>query len=199
MKGVNRISAFFFNSYLEDGETIAVILHKHIITLLQPLIVNSVIFFILPATIWIVAPKLALPAFIIILIGTWRLFYKTIAWYFNTLLVTNLNLVDITWNGFFERSATRVEYNQIESFSYAISGFLSTILNMGDVIIAKNSGTEVPIPHLYRPKKKTQILTQLQDQFMTNHQQRQSGAIKDLLTSMLEQHILENGIVIDDE
>lgn len=196
---INRFSAVLFRTYLEDGEEIELIIHKHVFALIKPVVFNAAVFIAIPIFVWTTVPKLALLSAIAIIWGAWKIIYDSISWYFNAILLTNLNLVDITWNGFFDRAAIRIEYNQIESFAYSITGFVNTLINNGDVVVVKNSGIEVPLPSLYSPKKKTQLLTAIQDKFMTNHNQRQSGAIKDLLTSMLEQHILEHGLVIDDQ
>ncbi len=194
---ISPITQRLFQSYLEDGESIHLIFQEHFFRILKQLTINIVVFFILPFTVIEVVPKLNFIALPIILIGLWRCFYQSISWYFNSIVITNLNIVVISWNGFFDRSAQRIEYNQIESFSYQITGFLNTIIDRGTLNITKNSGTNIPIENMYQTKKKTQILTQVQDQFMTNHQTRQSGAIKDLLTGMLEKHIIDHGITVN--
>lgn len=197
MKSPTALGRFLFRSYLEEGEEIELIIHKHVFTLLKPLIITGVVFGLIPSGIWYLAPKLALISLIMLVYGAWRLFYQSVSWYFNAVLITNLNLVDLKWEGFFNRSATRIEYNQIESFSYAIAGFLNTVFIQGDIVVAKNSGTEVIFASLFRPKKKTQILTKLQDEFMTNHHTQQGEAVKSLLTQVLQEHIAEHGIEIE--
>lgn len=202
LKPINKLNQKLFASYLEDGEEIVLILHKHILFLIRKLTVTSVLFFVIPIFLHQYLKDLPLVPIIypaLLIYGGWRIFYQTISWYFNTLLVTNLNLVQITWNSFFDKSAVRIEYNQIESFSYGIVGLLNTILNNGDLVITKNSGAEIKVDSIYRARKQTQILTTIQDHFVSNHSRKQTGAIKDLLTSMLEAHILEHGLVIDDD
>lgn len=190
---------YFFKSYMEDGEIIYYAVHHHIFTVFKPLAIVTLFFIAPPILLWIAQPKLALIWMIWIALGVIKFILEIIAWYFNALLVTNLNLVDVEWNGVFDRSALRIEYNQIESFSYNISGFINTVFNIGDLSIAKISGNQITVKGIFKPKKRTQILTKIQDKLVSMQLQKDHTNLKNILTNMLQTHIQDNKLNIKDD
>lgn len=184
---------------MEDGEEILYAIHHHVILMLKPLGIILAIYILAPAGLWYLFPKLSLAWLIWLTIGVVKFTLELFSWYFNALLVTNLNLVDVEWNGIFDRTALRIEYNQIESFSYTVNGFWNTVLNMGDIAIAKISGNTINIAGVRRPKKQTQLLTRVQDDIVNMQLHKDHSSLKDILTNMLQNHIQEHGIRIDDK
>lgn len=191
---------FFFKTYMEDGEEVYYAIHHHLITIFKPLTKITFIFGIIPGTLWWIIPNLSFIWLTWILIGTGKMLSILLSWYFNALLVTNLNLVNIEWKGLFDRTAYRIEYSQIESFSYNVVGFANTIFNFGDITIDKSSGNQVVIKGAFRPKYKSQFLTKIQDQMVDRQLKQDHEGLKDVLTNLLRSHIKEHGItLIDDE
>ncbi len=194
-----RAYPILFKSYTEDGEEIYLAVHHHIFTIAKPVAKILIFFIVPPAALWILVPKLQLIWALWALFGIIKLVFEIISWYFNAILVTNLNLVDVEWNGIFDRSALRIEYNQIESFSYTINGFFNTIFNIGDITIDKISGNRINVPGIYSPKKRTQKLTKMQDELIDAQLHKDHSNLKDILTSVLQKHISEHGITISEE
>jgi hypothetical protein len=184
---------------MEEGEEIYYAIHHHLITIFKP-ITKALAIYILPSMFmwWLI------PNFSFIWIFWWGAgFFKIIsillAWYFNALLVTNLNLVNVEWTGLFNRQAYRVEYGQIESFSYSIVGIVNTIFNFGDITIDKSSGNQVQIKGAFRPKKKAELLTKIQEEIVDTQLKRDHEGLKGVLTSLLRSHIKEHGVVISED
>jgi len=188
-----------FKSYMEDGEEITMVLHHHFIIILKPIIILCLMHIIPPALGWILFPEIILVWLLWLGFGLFQITFIIISYYFNALLVTNLNIVDVEWHGLFNRSAQRIEYNQIESFAFTVNGFLNTILNVGDVTINKISGNQVTVESIYRPKRSIQILTKFQDDMVQGQSYKEHDNLKSILTNMLREHIDEHGIVIEDD
>ncbi len=190
---------YLFKSYMEDGEEILYIIHHHVILMLKPLGIIALFHLAAPAGLWYLFPKLSLAWLIWLTIGVTKFTLELFSWYFNAILITNLNLVDVEWNGVFDRTALRIEYNQIEGFAYTVNGFWNTVLNMGDITISKLSGNVVNIAGVHKPKKRSQLLTKVQDELVNRQLQKDHTNLKDILTNMLQSHIQEHGIRIDDK
>jgi len=189
----------FFKSFMEPEEEILMIVHTHILKVIKPLVYLSLTLIAPPTILWLLFPSAKLIWIAWIAIGLIKVKMLLLDWYFNALLVTNLNLIDVEWRGFFDRSAQRIEYNQIESFAYDIRGVWNTVLNIGDVTINKISGALITIEGIWRPKKRIKILTKFQDDIVQSQMQRDHSNLKDMLTNMLAEHIKENGIVVEEE
>jgi hypothetical protein len=183
---------------MEEGEEIHLIIHHHLIIIIKPLLINLGIYTLPPIILWLLFPEAPFAWMIWLGIGIVRLVLLLFSYYFNALLVTNLNLVDVEWNGVFNRAAQRIEYGQIESFAYNVNGFLNTILNIGDITINKISGNQINIESIFNPKQRIQLLTKLQDQMVQGQLHKDHSSLKDILTNMLRDHIDEHGIVIED-
>ncbi len=184
---------------MEEGEEIFYVVHHHIITIFKPITKILVLYIGLSMFFWYLVPKLSFIWIIIWLIGFFKTFSILLAWYFNALLVTNLNLIDVEWNGLFNRAANRIEYSQVESFSYNIIGVFNTIFNFGDITIDKSSGNQVIIRGAFKPKQKSQLLTKIQDEMVNTQLKRDHEGLKGVLTNLLRQHIHDHGIVISDD
>jgi hypothetical protein len=188
-----------FQIYMEEGEEIYYAVHHHIITIFKPAF-KAIGLFILPAMgLWYLIPNLSFIWLIYWLWGAGKLISILCSWYFNALLVTNLNLLNIEWRGLFDREAFRIEYGQIESFSYSVTGILNTVFNFGDITIDKSSGNQVVIKGAFKPKQKAQLLTKIQDEMVNSQLKKDHEGLKGVLTSLLRKHIQDHGITIDHE
>lgn len=184
---------------MEEGEEIHLIIHHHLIIIFKPLLINLGIYTLPPIILWLLFPEVPFVWMIWLAIGVIRLVLLVFSYYFNALLVTNLNLVDVEWNGVFNRAAQRIEYGQIESFAYNVNGFINTMLNIGDITVNKISGNQINIESIFNPKQRIQLLTKLQDQMVQGQLHKDHSSLKDILTNMLRDHIQENGIVIEED
>lgn len=190
-----------FRVYLEENEEVFYVVHHHIITIFKPISKILLFFILIPIGLWSILDFaiIRLISSIVILIGFLKIASILLGWYFNALLVTNLNLLDIEWKGLFNRQANRVEYSQIESFSYSVTGVINTIFNFGDITIEKSSGNQVVIKGAFKPKQKSQLLTKIQDQMVNSQLRKDHEGLKGVLTNLLRSHIQEHGITVSDE
>ncbi|EKD63565.1 MAG: hypothetical protein ACD_51C00253G0001, partial [uncultured bacterium] len=129
-----------FRSYLNKGEKIHFIAHVHPFTIYKVFFKIIVFGILLPLGF-----NLIMPPFYFIwygwgTIGILVFLYEILNWYMDAWMVTNQGVIDLQWNSFFDKSATKIEYEMIEGVTYQIKGFWGTILNFGDIVIERSSG-----------------------------------------------------------
>lgn len=188
-----------FGSYLEEGEEIIQVIHHSIFTIFKPIAIIIAIFHLLPLLGWYLFEPLALLWIALMGVGIGKILSRLAGWYFNALLVTSMSLLNVEWAGVFNRQATRIEYSQVDAFSYAVMGVFNTIFNFGDLIIDKVGGSQVVIKGAFRPKHTTQYLSEVQSQMVDQQLKRDHESLKGVLTDMLRSHISTHGVVISDE
>jgi hypothetical protein len=185
-----------FKNYLEEGEELIHVLHHHVLSTLKPIFLNILVYIAVPSLLWFAIPTLKLLWLAIIIFGVAKNLSILISWYYNALLITDVNLIDLEWHGIFHREATRIEYRQVESFSFEIKGVFNTLLNIGNIEIMKLNGNVTEIKGVFNPQTNSQLLTKLQDEIINLGIRNDHEALKGILTNMIQDHIKENGITI---
>jgi hypothetical protein len=188
-----------FKGYLEEGEELIHVLHHHVLSTLKPVLLNITLYILVPSLVWYAIPDLRLLWIVIIIFGSFKTISTLVSWYYNALLVTDVNLIDLEWHGIFHREATRIEYRQVESFSYEVNGVINTIFKIGNIEIMKLNGTVNEIKGVFNPQRNSQLLTKLQDEIVNQNIRNDHDALKGILTNMIQDHIKENGITIYEE
>lgn len=188
-----------FKGFLEEGEELIHVLHHHVLSTFKPVFLNLLLYVAIPSLVWYAIPDLKILWIAIIVFGVGKTISTLVSWYYNALLITDVNLIDLEWHGIFHREATRIEYRQVESFSYEVSGVLNTIFKIGNIEIMKLNGTVNEIKGVFNPQKNSQLLTKLQDEIINQNIRNDHEALKGILTNMIQDHIKENGITIYEE
>ena len=191
-----RLKRFLFRKYLEDDEQIHEVIHHHLDSILKPFAINFLILICGPIAGFALLPNLSFVWLAIMAIGAIRLTSKMYTWYFNALLITDQNIINIEWDGLFRMLSERVDYSQMESVSYEISGIFNTINNIGTIYIVKLSGNAKEIIGVYNPKKAAHILMEYQDKFSRTNLHKEHENLKSMLSRVLQRHINETGVSI---
>ena len=195
-KRKTKLSHRLFSSYLDEGERIVDIAHSHILVFKVAAGKASFFGIILPLFLWYLFPTVP-PLFPIawICVGLVSLVYHFVDWYFDAWLLTNMGVIDVERNGFFDVSATRIEYHMMEGISYQINGILRTIFGYGDITIDKlGTKTSVILRDAANPKKLERRVLKLQDQYIRTRSVRDHGALKDMLSEMIAFHANKKNI-----
>lgn len=79
------------------------------------------------------------------------LWIQIVDWYFNIGIITNKQIIDVDFSALLFRNVTRTDLNNIEDVSVKSSGFISSIINYGNVFV-QTAGSEIntefiQIPH----------------------------------------------------
>lgn len=188
------IREIFFKGFLKEDESIHVVIHRHIFFLKRILVRDLFFGIFLPLGVWFLFPQTLLFVVIWAWFGLIRFLYDFIGWYYDAWLVTNISILQIQWDGFFKKSATRTEYHHIESIGYEIKGFIGTLLNFGTITIEKETGGQIMFLNAAFPKKKVEQMMQYQDLFVTQKNIRDHRTLKGLLTDLLSHHFSEYGL-----
>ncbi len=188
------IAEFFFTPYLEEGEKVLKVFHRHPFVMLPDLLRITFFGFAIPLFLYVLFPQFVLFFGIWIFISLIRLVYVLFNWYHDSLLATNISLISVQWNGFFDRMSSRLEYNQIDTTSSEIRGFRRTIFNYGNLSITHGSGIPLVLKDAINPKRVEKAILIYQDKFVTDQNLKDTDTLKVLLANMLKHHAKTEGI-----
>ncbi len=194
-----KMTHYLFGPHLEDGERILLVAHRHPFLMVKRGAKIGVLFFFIPIFLWFVFPE-GWFIFLIWVIYGFIAFNKMIFnWYFDAVLITNMSLVDVTWNGPFDRSSVRVEYAMVEGTSYHFKGILQTLFNYGTIQVTRLTGVvAIEQKDVINPAKVESVLLSYQEQYLSRKSMQDSNALKNLLSEMVKKHTTElNEIEVD--
>ncbi len=186
-----------FAGHLDDGERILDIAHKHILVLK----INSAktLFFgiLMPILGYYLFPQLPLVFVIWGAVGVFGLIYHFVDWFYDAWLLTNVGVIDIERNGFFDVTSTRIDYHMIEGISYNIKGIIPTLFNYGDITIDKlGAKTSVGLIDASNPRKLERLVMKYQEKYVFERSVRDHDALKNMLSEMIAYHIQNKKVKI---
>lgn len=186
------ISQFVFGPYLEEGEKIFHVFHRHPFVILPDLLRIAVFGVLLPFGVYFLFPNLALLCVLWIFVSLIRVLYVIFNWFHDAILITDISLIHVNWNGFFDRASARLEYNQVDGTSSEIRGFRRTIFNYGNVSVSGGSG--LTLKDAMNPKKAEKLIMMYQEKLTTHQNLKDADVLKNLLTTMLRHHAKTEGV-----
>jgi hypothetical protein len=182
------LQEFLFKSFLEDGENIEHVVHKHFLCGLPAMLRVGAVGVLLPVAIWYLFPQTWAAMLIWGWLGVLGVKYKFFDWYYDAWVVTNVSLLQIEWNGFFDKSARRFEYHHIMSIGFEMKGVFKTIVNMGNVALQRGTGEMEYMQNIFRPKKTSELLSVYGEDFKLEKNLRDHDSLKDMMAEMLQHH-----------
>lgn len=188
------IAQQLFKPHLDPGEKVLDVCHRHPFVILTEVLRIGVLGFILPFFLWFLFPDFLMFFGIWMVVSFVRLFYVVFNWYHDALLITNVSLIKVGWDGFFDRSSSRLEYQMIEGLSYAIRGFRRTLFNYGDVSITRAGNTALTLLDAINPGRVERVVLSHQEQFVSEQSLKDADSLKNLLTVMLRHHAKTQGV-----
>jgi len=179
----------FFKKYTDDGEYILRVAHKHVLVLKIDAAKSVVFGNILPVFLYLLFPKLLIIWAGWFLFGLFGFFYHFIDWYYDAWVLTNLGVIDIERDGFFNLTSTRIDYHMMEGISYTVNGFIRTVFNYGDITIDKlGSKTSVILRNAANPRGLERHVMKCQEEFVANKSITDHQALKGMLAEMIAYH-----------
>lgn len=138
---MNRFDELFFSKYVSEWTKIVNILHRHIIVILDKIILTYFFGAIIPSflyyfsnTIKALIPFFVLEAFLIWIFIKW--IYDILNWYNDVWIITDDWVIDLEWQLFSSNSVT-LKFTSIEWLEYIEKWILDAILWKWDIIINK--------------------------------------------------------------
>lgn len=122
-------------------------------------------------------------------LGSFSFLYLCFDWYYDAWLLTDQCLIDIEWNGLFQRSSARLEYTAINGVSHELKGFWGFMFGFGDISIDKTSSQETSLFNANRPRDAESMILEQQEKFVTSKNSTDSEAIKTLLAEVIKTHV----------
>lgn len=123
----------------EVGEETILILRRHYLTILLPLIM-LILMALLPLVAWGYIPEkfLDLFRFVIILwfLAIWLVtFYLLMLYILNTVIITNKRIIENEQRGFFNRRHSELHMYRIQDVSTHVRGVIETLFNYGKIAV----------------------------------------------------------------
>ncbi len=186
---VSKLTYYLFGPHIDPGEEIFRVAHRHPIILVRESLKVAFFGFLLPILFWYIFPEVWFVFLVWVIVGVIAVNKVLFNWYFDALLITNQSLIDVNWNGPFDRTSVRLEYFQIEGTTYAVQGFWRTIFNFGVIQVNRAGGTVgIELNDAVNPARIESIIMHYQEQFLSRKNLQDVNALKQLLGNMLSQH-----------
>lgn len=94
-------------------------------------------------------------------------------WTFDSLVVTNYRIFDITQNSIFDKKITEINLRDIKSISFTKNGIIKTIFNFGDLKIeTENSTTNLEITNIKDPFDIQQLINDRKEKLIQTEGQK---------------------------
>lgn len=190
---MKKVAQALFKPHLEPGEEIIDVFHRHPFVMLPSL--GRILFFafLVPLFLYYMFPEFVLFFALWMLAGVIRIIYLVFNWYHDALLATSVSLLKTYWNGFFDRSSSRLEYPMMEGISYTIQGFRRTVFNYGHVHVNRSGGSSLlELPDAINPPKVERLILTQQEKFTSSQGMQDSETLKSLLVTMIREHNKNN-------
>jgi hypothetical protein len=194
---MNFYDKFFFNQYLDQGEKLIHVIHKHWILIMRRMMQIAFFGIIIPAlaVLFFFEPT-SIVAYVLygwIFVGICGSLYTFCNWYSDAWLLTNHSVIDVSWDGFFKSSAQRVGYESIESVLYEVSGFKGTLFNYGKLKIQRESGEILELGDIHKPRHAEARLNQIHTAVSKKSGQKNLEILKELLADVIEDKLNKSG------
>jgi len=192
---MNFYDKILFANHLEEDESLQYVVHKHWFEIFKPALATTLFGIVPPIllVVFLVGITTSNPLFWFagawLILGLISFFYTCVDWYYDAWLLTDQCVIDIKWNGLFERTAWRVEYPAINGVAYELKGFWGFLLGFGDMRIEKTSSQTVELRNASKPREAEAQIVELQEKFLEGKNSTDSEAIKSLLAEVIKTHI----------
>lgn len=189
----DRFRYYIFKPYLEEGEVIIDVFHRHLIVIVKESLKICFLGIAIPVGLSYIFPELWLFFAFWIAIGIFRELYVFIDWFHDVILVTDSTLLSIKWEGVFTRTARRLEFHVVEGATTEFRGPMQVIFNYGKLVILSVGGNNtLTLLDAYRPKRAEMKVLDYRNEYMQREQYKDSEKLKDLVTAMIRNHVVND-------
>lgn len=88
-------------------------------------------------------------------------FYIWALWYYDVYVVTSERIVEVRQKGLFHREVKEVDLSKIQDITYSVSGFLSTVMEIGNVNVSAATGTKIEMADVSKPSVVREVILKL--------------------------------------
>ncbi len=151
---MNRFDEIFFKKYLIEGEKLLLVIHKHIIVILEKYLMWLIFGFLIPSFLYYYSQTFQQIPFYILEI--WFIFvfikivYDIFDWYNDVWIITETWIIALDWR-LFNTDVISVKFENIEWMQVEQYWFLDTILKKWDLVVHKVWEDSFYLEDVYNP------------------------------------------------
>lgn len=187
-----KLTYYLFAPHLEQSEKILHVVHRHPFLMIKEGVKIGLLHFFLPIFLWNVFPEVYFVFLVWVIYGFIAINKMIFNWYFDAVLVTDLSLLDVKWNGPFDRTSARLEYSMIEGTSFRFKGILQTLFNYGIIQVNRQGGdVGIELKDAIDPAKAESVIMSYQEQYLSSKSMEDVKSLKNLLSEMVKKHASE--------
>ena len=187
------LSDLLFSKYVDKGERIKYVAHTHYLGMAKPMLKNFLFGFLLPALIYVLFPNLIFLCILFFTFFALKTIYNYFDWFFDAWVVTNLGVIDIEWNGIFNRSSSKIEYNAVEGVTVSVPGFWATLFNFGNIYLETPSQTKIDLPMCMNPSQVESKILRYRESYLHERSLSDESMLRDILSAMVARHVEKYG------
>ncbi|MFH0776190.1 MAG: hypothetical protein V1936_01095, partial [Patescibacteria group bacterium] len=185
------LDRILFGSHLQEGERLLYVVHAHWFTAYRPVCKVSFFGMLIPVLFYAMFP--IVPALWIFgfwfAIGALRFFREVADWYFDVFLVTDQGVIDLDWNGIFDKSSTRIGFDDISGTGFEKKGFLANLLNFGDFSVKSDANTEMVLPQAAAPQRAEKEIMDAKEKYSQARGLEDEKVLREILTGMVKRQV----------
>ena len=185
------LDRIIFASHLQDDEKLIYVVHSHWFSAYRQLFKAAFFGMLIPAIFYAMFPVLA-AAWIFgiwFVLGILRFFREVADWYFDAFLVTDMGVVDLDWRGVFDKSSTRITFDDLVGISYDKCGFWSSIFNFGGLVIQTDGTTEITLENAVAPQRAEKEILNAKEKYSHDRGIEDEKVLKEILSGMVKRHV----------
>lgn len=185
-----------FGHYLDKDETLFYAIHRHWITIKDQMLKIAFFGYTIPLflLLFLVGLDSPLSYFLYLWLGISLLYslYGFLDWYLDAWLVTDISIIETSWDGFFKQRSSRIEYAAIESIDVDVKGIKQKILNYGNIVLIKSSGVNIRMESISKPHSASSWMSKIRTEILASQNTQNSESIKSLLADIIHERIKIN-------
>lgn len=186
--GIVLVDRVLFHSHLHPGERLLYVVHQHWWVVGGQMAKIGFFGWLLPIVFFLMFPT-GLWIFVAWLIfGVLSFLYTTINWYFDTVLVTDMGLIDLDWRGIFDKTSHRISFEEMEGVEYAKTGFWATVLNFGHLTIMAE-GHHLGLPYTADPQAAEHAILHAKEYAEKEQGMESEEALREILSEIVANHM----------
>jgi hypothetical protein len=187
------LDRILFRSHLHPHEKLLYVVHSHWFAVYKKAVKVSFFGLLVPALFFFMFPtEVSLYVFgIWFVMGFFRFFYEITDWYFDVLLVTNHGVIALDWNGFFDKSSSRVDFESISGVEYEKHGILANLFDFGHLVLGAEGDSELSLHKAASPKEAEEQVMHAREKFFEEKGLKDEKVLKQILSGMVKHHVRE--------
>ncbi|MGE3341285.1 MAG: hypothetical protein AB7J46_05230 [Candidatus Altimarinota bacterium] len=189
-----------FKRYLDKGETLLFVINHHWITVKDQMLKIGIVGYLIPLSVIIFFTGLFNPISYFfygwLILSLMYSIYAFLDWYLDAWLLTDVSIIETSWDGFFKQRSSRVEYTSVESVDVEVKGIKQTVLNYGNIHLIKSSGVNIRMEKVFSPHIAASWLSKIRGEALINKNVQNAESLKGLLAEIIESHIKVNSGIL---